>query len=143
MLKTIDTQDLRIEINIMKEQIKELQKELCFVHTKILKIETRLVLIENKSFSSTKQPQNIPISQEDSSNQQTVSTFGHINFQKWHIFITLKSKGSFELKTIALLDSGSYQNRIKERLVPSQYSEKTIKGHHNANGTTLKIKCNL
>ena len=83
-----------MEINILKEQIKESQKELSFLHTKDLEIEIRLVLIENQPSSSTEQPQNIAIYEKGPSDQQFVSTIARINFQKWYIFIALKINGA-------------------------------------------------
>ena len=83
---------LRMEINILKEQIKESQNELSFLHTQDLEIETRLVLIENQPSSSIEQAQNIAISEEHPSDQQFVSTIGHINFQKGIFLLIQKLK---------------------------------------------------
>ena len=118
ILKTTNIPDLQKEINILKEQIKNLQTDLCSLQTKDLELETRLTLIENKPFSSNIQSEDI------STDQQFVSTINQINFQKLYIHITLKIKDSFELNTIVLLDSGADQNCIKEGLIPSIYYEK-------------------
>ena len=46
ILKAVNIQDLKNEVNILKEQIKNLHKDLCSLQTKVLELETRLTLIE-------------------------------------------------------------------------------------------------
>ena len=49
---------------------------------------------------------------------KSMSIIDQTNSKRWHIYITLKFKDNFELKTIAPLDSGANLNRIKEDLIP-------------------------
>jgi len=101
ILKAVNIQDLKNEVNILKEQIKNLHKNLCSLQTKDLELETRLTLIENRHSSSNIQLEDTP------TDQLFVSTINQINFHKWCIPITLKINDSFEFNTIALLDSGA------------------------------------
>ena len=117
----------------MKEQIKNLQKDLCSLQTKDLELETRVALIENRHSSSNVQSEDISI------DQQFISTINQINFQKWYIHITLKIKDSFEFNTIALLDSGADQNYIQEGLIPSTYYEQTKERLHTTNLSLIHI----
>jgi len=137
ILKAVNIQDLKNEINILKEQIKILHKNLCSLQTKDLELETWLTLIENRPSSSNIQTEDTP------TNQHFVSTINRINFHKWYIPITLKIKDSFEFNTIALLDSGADQNCIQEGLIPSTYYERTKERLHTTNGTALQVKYKL
>ena len=62
-LKAVNIQDLKNEVNILKEQIKNLHKDLCSVQIRDLKLETRLTLIENKP-SSDSQSKDTPTDQQ-------------------------------------------------------------------------------
>ena len=101
-------------VSIFKDQNQQLQNKLFFLHTKDLEIKIRLALIENKPSSSIDWLESIPISQDKPSCQKFVSTIDCVNFQKWYIYITLKIKGSFGLKTITLFNNGTDQNCIKK-----------------------------
>ena len=89
ILKAVNIQDLKNEVNVLKEQIKNLHKDLCTLQTKGLELETRLALIENRPSSSNIQKEDIP------TDQQFISTINQINFHKWYIPITLKINDSF------------------------------------------------
>ena len=86
ILKAVNIQYLKNEVNILKEQIKNLHKDLCSSQTKDIELETRLTLIENSPSSSNIQ------SEDTTTDQQFFSTINQINFQKWYIHITLKIK---------------------------------------------------
>ena len=95
ILKAVNIQDLKNEVNILKEQIKNLHKDLCSLQTKDLELEKWLTLFENRPPLSNIQLEDAP------TDEQFISTINQINFHKWYTPITLEINDSFEFNTIA------------------------------------------
>ena len=77
---------------------------------------------------------------------QTTDFINHINkvtFQKWFVTITIVINDEYHLHSMALIDSGAYQNCIQEGLIPTKYYEKTSERLSAANGSKLSIKYKL
>ncbi|GAV88245.1 hypothetical protein CFOL_v3_31668, partial [Cephalotus follicularis] len=63
-----------------------------------------------------------------------------ITYQKWHINITIVIQNSFELQTMALIDSDPQMNCTQEGLILTKFFEKTKQRLATANGENFRVK---
>ncbi|GAB2265362.1 hypothetical protein Dimus_037813 [Dionaea muscipula] len=128
--------DLQQELNVVKQQIKELQQE---QHNINQKLQTTITpVIDPFLASSSKKPLII----HDDEDDNYINHIHQITYQKWLVLINLKVQ-SFRLQTIALVDSGADQNCIREGVVPLKYYELTKERLHSAQGSSLSVKYKL
>lgn len=106
------TNDLKYEINILKE-------EMAGIKTRLSKMEKGKEII---SIGTSKDR----ILEKEIENETELDNFllQEINYQKWYIKINLVINEEYSLEVIALVDSGADMNCIKERLVPTKYFDK-------------------
>ena len=73
---------------------------------------------------------------------QFLQTISKVTFQKWYSIVKLVVN-NFSINTVALMDTGAYQNRIKGGIVPTKFCERTKEQLVIANGGPLDIRYKL
>ena len=116
-IKPVTLQDLMIEAKIVKQEIKE-DDSMDIDEQNIAEI------INLKEFF--KPMIDPPLLEKDYGNRQNfLSLVDKVIFRKWHTEITLVINKEFSLTEIALIDSGTDMNCIREELIPLKYYEKS------------------
>ena len=136
--------DLQIEINNLKNEIKELKSENFILKGMVEQITAQVISIKDRIKYC-----NNPLI--DSSSLDRHNYFGespHKDDYKDEFLniidrITLVVHKEFSLTVIALVDSGADMNCIQEGLIPSKYYESTTNRLTQANGDRLKISNKL
>ncbi|XP_028104274.1 uncharacterized protein LOC114303333 [Camellia sinensis] len=121
-------QDLKMEINILKTEVKHLQtasaatiKDIKYLHNQL----------------KSKKSETEAVKSED----QYLLLVNQVTFQKWYIKISFMIQPDFWIKdAIALVDSGADMNYIQEGIVPTRYFQKTTQSLTSASGNSLQIR---
>ena len=115
--KPITLQELKEDINLLKIEIQNLKH----------KQKENLLII------------NQWISQNKAEEKEFLSTISKNFNQKWFAKIKVKIFPNFLINVVALLDTESDLNYIREGIIPRKYFEKTKEKLSYANGSDLKI----
>ena len=106
------------EINILKNQVKELQNDNIEIKTDLLCLKASKETIGQPSTSKLE----LKIIEE--TEEAFINEISRIQFQKWHVYIRININQELDLITQALVDTGADQNSIREGLIPTKYYEK-------------------
>ncbi|KAL2493399.1 Enzymatic polyprotein [Abeliophyllum distichum] len=157
--KSSSSQDLCHEVNQMKKQISDLDKELSQLKFEVSIIKTyspspskgkeKIQSHSNSETSDSSNDENAasldsPIKIQSPSNEkQSMNIISQIRLQKWYTIATIIINKEYRIKTRVLLDSGADQNYIREGIVPTKYFEKTTGNLYGASGKSLNIQYKL
>jgi hypothetical protein len=129
-------QDLKFEINNIKQEIKELKNNFKISNEQLVQ---EFITLQSEKQHTKKIIQDDKIKNHDNIKHDKklfINLIDRIIFQKWYVEVTLIINAEFQITTIALLDSGTDMNCIQEGIIPTKYYEKL----HQASGTRLNIE---
>ena len=150
----IKTSDLHSEINLLKQEIKEI-KTSSFQITEEQLIQEMITLkinnnnnpqypsIENEVELEENCKQITQLITQPNFKETFLNTIDEVLFQKWYTEVRIVIDKEYIFETIALLDTGADSNCIQEGLIPTKYYEKTTEKLSQASGTSLNIKFKL
>ena len=148
----ITIQDLQLEINSIKQEIREIRTNSQIAHEQISQEISILKLENNKQIqipSSSEVEDKLPEEDEieflpkSNSNDLFINLIERVIFQKWYTKVQIVVNKKYYFTIVALLDSGANSNCIQEELIPVKYYERTTKGLSQASGTSLSIDFGL
>ena len=151
--KPITMTDLQIDINNLKNKIKELKSENFILKgmveqiiAQVISIKDRIKYCNNPLMDSSSLDRHNYFGEsphKDDNKDEFLNIIDRMIFQKWYTKITLVVHKEFSLTIIALVDSSADMNCIQEGLIPSKYYESTTDRLTQANGDRLKISNKL
>lgn len=130
----VTLQDVHREINIQKEDIRQLKGKLNEVQKLIQRVENLELGLEVPKKSAD--DDELKFQNEIDS---FVNSITKIPFQKWHTKVIIKVK-DIETEATCLLDSGANINVIREGLIPTKYFQKTNYSIHLVNAERMNLK---
>jgi hypothetical protein len=139
-------QDLKFEINNIRQEIKELKYNFKISNEQLVqeiitlqseKQQTKEIIQDDK-IKEIQDHDNIKQNSVDK--ELFINLIDRIIFQKWYVEVTLIINVEFKITTIALLDSGANMNCIQEGIIPTKYYEKATEKLHQASGIRLNIE---
>uniref|UniRef100_A0A7N0V3H1 CCHC-type domain-containing protein n=1 Tax=Kalanchoe fedtschenkoi TaxID=63787 RepID=A0A7N0V3H1_KALFE len=129
--KPTDIQDLKEEINHLRNEIKLIKQTNNNLNERVSNLET-------KELSKS-----IDMITEDSLNEGILSKISMLTSFKFHTEIKLLVGNDFMINLTALIDSGADLSVIQEGLIPTKYFEKTTHSLRQAGGEKLEINFKL
>jgi FtsZ-binding cell division protein ZapB len=145
-------QDLQLEINSIKQEIKEIRTNSQIAHEQFSQ-ELLALKLENNSMKQTpiileiedklQGDDDIEFLTKSNSTDLFINLIDRVLFQKWYTEIQIVVNKEYYFTIVALLDSGADSNCIQEELIPAKYYEKTTEGLSQASGTSLNIEFRL
>jgi hypothetical protein len=148
----ITIQDLQLEIDFIKQEIREIRTNSQTAHEQFrqelltLKLENnKQVQIPSSSEVEDKLQENDDIEYlpKSSSTDLFINLIDRVIFQKWYTEVQIVVNKEYYFTIVALLDSGADSNCIQEELIPAKYYERTTEGLSQASGTSLNIDFGL
>ena len=145
-------QNLQLEINSIKQEIKEIRTNSQIAHEQFSQ-ELLALKLENNSIKQTpiileiddqiQGDDDIEFLTKSNSINLFINLIDRVLFQKWYTEIQIVVNKKYYFTIVALLDSRPDSNCIQEELIPAKYYEKTTEGLSQANGTSLNIEFKL
>jgi hypothetical protein len=145
-------QDLELEINSIKQEIREIRTNSQVAHEQFRQ-EIFALKLENNSkkqdpiISEIKdklqENDEIEFLTKSNSTDLFINLIDKVIFQKWYTEVQIVANKEYYFTIIALLDSGADSNCIQEELILAKYYERTTEGLSQASGTSLSIDFGL
>jgi hypothetical protein len=145
-------QNLQLEINSIKQEIKEIRTDSQIAHEHFsqellaLKLENNFIKqtpIISEIEDKLQGDDDIEFLTKSNSTHLCINLIDRVLFQKWYTEIQIVVNKKYYFTIVALLDSRADSNCIQEELIPAKYYEKTTEGLSQANGTSLNIEFKL
>ena len=148
----ITIQDLQLEINSIRQEIKEIKNDSQIAHEQFRQ-EIFALKLENNPKKQTpiiseiedklQGDDEIEFLPKSNSTDLFINLIDRVIFQKWYTEIQIVVDKEYYFTIVALLDSGADSNCIQEELISAKYYEKTTEGLFQASGTSLNIEFRL
>ncbi len=139
MVRDTSFDDLKGEIENLKEEIKSLKQNQMICDHRLTQIETANSKGKNIAEENTlAKPFNL-----DPRQGMFLGMMQIVTAHKWYVKCTILIDNTFSITDIAMIDSGADVSCIQEGLVPTKYFEKTTHMVKSASGHALDIKYKL
>ena len=148
----ITIQDLQLEINSLRQEIKEIRTDSQIAHEEFrqeilaLKLENnskKQIPIISEIEDKLQENDEIEFLPKSNSTDLFINLIDKVIFQKWYTEVQIVINKEYYFTIVALLDSGADSNCIQEKLIPAKYYERTTERLSQARGTSLSIEFGL
>jgi hypothetical protein len=144
-------QDLQLEINSIKQEIREIMINSQIAHEQFRQ-ELLALKLENKKQTPTiseieedklQEDDEIEFLTKSNPTDLFINLIDKVIFQKWYTEVQIVVNKEYYFTIVTLLDLGAYSNCIQEELIPAKYYERTTERLSQASGTSLSIDFGL
>ncbi|KAG5580110.1 hypothetical protein H5410_050737 [Solanum commersonii] len=144
VIRDISFDDLKGEIDHLKEEIKFLKQNHIIYDHRLTQIEFANSKGKNKIDESTAEENTLANTLNiDPKQNMFLGMMQIVTAHKWYVKCTILIDNSFSITNIAMIDSGANVSCIQEGLVPTKYFEKTTHMVKSASGHALDINMNI